>query len=194
MSTQVPYPVFVYYLSPFAPWYDSVIVDDGCLSTVGNEGSKCSVGENTALNETGDASATMASNLTTLDFGFSDSKSMIWSDFVVCVDNDGLIEYERMSSEGGTAEGLVGVSKSKISMELENGKGWQPSNESWDCNFYLYQRAFPETWGAGMQWRLWYVRNMGYVGCQECKNMCRFYWIYCIEKCRDCLIWDTTAF
>ena len=50
-----------------------------------------------------------------------------------------------MSSEGGTAEGSVGVFESKISVELANGKVWQPSGEPWDCDFYLYQRGFPGT-------------------------------------------------
>ena len=43
---------------------------------------------------------------------------------MVNVDNDVAIEYERMSSQGGTAEGLVGVSRWKIPVELENGKAW----------------------------------------------------------------------
>ena len=86
------------------------------------------------------------------------------SDFVVSVHNDGSIEYERMASESGTTEGSFGVSKSKIPVRLENGKAWQPSCKPWDCDFYLHQRAFPGTWGAGMQWCLWYMRNMG-CGC-----------------------------
>ena len=45
-------------------------------------------------------------------------------DFVASVDRDGSIEYERMSSEDSTGEGLVGVSESKIPAELENGKVW----------------------------------------------------------------------
>ena len=45
------------------------------------------------------------------------------------MDNDGSMEYERMSSEGGTAEGSVGVSDSKIPVGLEHGKAWQPSGE-----------------------------------------------------------------
>ena len=47
---------------------------------------------------------------------------MTWSDFVISVHNDGSIEYERMSSEVGTAKGSVGVSKSKMQVELENRK------------------------------------------------------------------------
>ena len=87
----------------------------------------------------------MSSDVPTLDSGSSGDTSMTWSDFVVCVDKDGSIEYERMSSEGGTAEGSVGVSKSNILVELENGKAWQPLSEPWDCDFYLYQRALPRT-------------------------------------------------
>ena len=124
MSTQVPRPIFVEYFSPFAPWCNSVIVDDGCLSNVGTDGSECSVGENTILSETGDASATESSDVPTLDSGSSRDKSVTWSNFVVSVDNNGSIEYERMSSEGGTTEGSVGVSESKIPVELENGKAW----------------------------------------------------------------------
>ena len=125
MSTQVPRPMFGNYFCAFAPWCNSVIVDDGCLLTVGNDGSKCPVDENTILSETGDASATESSNVLTLDSRSSGYKSVTWSDFVVSVDNDGYIEYERISSDGGTAEGLVGVSESMIPVELENGKAWQ---------------------------------------------------------------------
>ena len=53
--TQVPPLMFVVYFSPFAPECYAIIVDDSCLSTVGIDGSKCSVGENTILRETGDA-------------------------------------------------------------------------------------------------------------------------------------------
>ena len=106
--------------------------------TVGNDGSTCSVGENTELSETGDASANQSSAVPMLDSQCSGNKSMTCSNFVVRVDNDGSIEYERVSSEGGTAVGLVDVSESKISVELENGKAWQPSGEPCDCDFYLY--------------------------------------------------------
>ena len=100
---------------------------------------------------------------------------MTWSDFLVSVDNERSVEYVRMSSEGGIAEGLVGVWKSKIPMELENENVWQPSGKPWDCDFYLYESAFPSTWRASRQWSLCYVGNMGCGSCQECKNMCRFY-------------------
>ena len=40
------------------------------------------------------------------------------------MNNDGSIAYETMSLEGGTAEGSVGVSEYKISVELENRKAW----------------------------------------------------------------------
>ena len=57
-----------------------------------------------------------------LDSGFSSNTSVPWSNFVVSMHNDSLIQYESMSSKDGTAEGLVGLSESKIPMELENGK------------------------------------------------------------------------
>ena len=98
MSTQVPPPIFVHYFSPFAPRCDSVIVDDGCLSTVGNRGSECSVGENTILSETGDAFATESSDVSKLDSGSSCKKRVRWYNFVLRIDNDGLIAYERMYS------------------------------------------------------------------------------------------------
>ena len=61
------------------------------------------------------------------------------------MDKDGSSEYDRMSSEGGTAEGLVAVCDTNIPVELENEKGWQPSDESLDYDFFLYQRAFSGT-------------------------------------------------
>ena len=78
--------------------------------------------------------------------------------------NDASIEYERISSKGGTVEGSVGFSEANIPLQLENGKAWQASGEPWNYNFYLYQRAFPGTWGAGIPWWLWYARNMGCGG------------------------------
>ena len=69
---------------------------------------------------------------------------------MVSVYNDASIGHERMASEGGTSEGSVSVCKSKIPVELENGKVWQPSVEPWNCDFYLSQKAFPGTWGASM--------------------------------------------
>ena len=130
--------MFVDYFSPFAPWCDSVIKDHSYLSTVGNDGSGCSVSKNTIPSETREASATESSSVPALNTGSSGDKSVTWSDFVVSVDKDRSIDYERMSSESGTAEGLVVVSESKILVELENGKAWQPSSEPWDCDFYLY--------------------------------------------------------
>ena len=162
--------------------------------TVGNDGSECSVSENTVLSQTENTSVTDSSDVPTLDSESSSSKSVTWSDFVVSVDNDVSIEYERMSSEGGIVEGSVGVSESVIPVELENGKAWQPSCELWNCDFFLHQRAFAGTWGAGMQWWLSYVRNMGCGRCQECKNMCGFYCRYCVKQRWYSLIWDTTAF
>ena len=129
MLTQLPRPIFVYYFSPFAPGCYFVIVDNGCQSTVGNDCYKCSVGENTILSETRDESATEAHDVPTVDSGSSSYKSVTWSDFMVRLDNDGSIESERMSSEGGTTEGSVDVSKFKILVELENGKARQPSGE-----------------------------------------------------------------
>ena len=55
------------YFSPFLPWYDFVIVDDSCLSTVGNNGPEFSVSENTILCEIGDVSATETCNVPALD-------------------------------------------------------------------------------------------------------------------------------
>ena len=74
MSTQVPRPIFVDYFSLFTTWCHSVIVDDGRLSSVGNDGFKCSVGENTILSETGDASVTESSDIPTLDCRSSGDK------------------------------------------------------------------------------------------------------------------------
>ena len=76
MSTQVPLPVFVDYLSPFAPWCDSVMVDDSWPSTVDNDGSECCLGENTILSDTGDAYATESCDVPILDSGSSTYKSM----------------------------------------------------------------------------------------------------------------------
>ena len=114
MSTLVPLPIFVDYFSPFAPMYDSIMVDDSCQSIVGNDTTKCSVGKNNILSKTRDASVTKSSNVPTMNSGCSVHKSVTWLDFVISVDSDGSIVYERMSPVVGTAEGSVGVSKSKI--------------------------------------------------------------------------------
>ena len=78
--------------------------------------------EETRLSEIGDTSATESSDILTLDSGSSSNKSVICFDLVVSVDSDGLIEYSRMSSEVHTTDDSVGVSESKILVELENRK------------------------------------------------------------------------
>ena len=103
------------------------------------------MGQNTMLSETGDESVTESSDVSTLQCGSSHDISMTCFKFVVSVDIDGTIEHERMSLEGGTAEGSVSVGESKIPVELQNGKGWQHCGEPSDYNFYLYQMAFPRT-------------------------------------------------
>ena len=109
---------------------DLVIVDNNCLLTVGNDSSECSVGENPILNERGDVSVTVSSYVPTPDSVSSSDKSVTCSHCMVRIDNNRLIKYEKMSSEVGTAEGSVGISKSKILVESENRKAWQPSIES----------------------------------------------------------------
>ena len=56
--------------------------------------------------------------------GSSSDKTMTWYDFVVTMDNDGSIEYKRISSESDNAEGSVGIFETKIILEFENEKGW----------------------------------------------------------------------
>ena len=185
MSPQVPRPMFVDCFSTLAPWYDSVIVDDAGLSTVGNDGSECSVGDNTILTVIGDASVTGSSDVALLHSRSSSDKRLTWSNFMVSVDKDGSIEYKKMSVECRTANGSVGVSESKIPVELENGNVWQPSREPCDCHFYLHQRAFRGSWGAGMQWWSSYVTNMGCGGYPNCKNMSQFYWRVILRKSRN---------
>ena len=121
MSTQVPWPMFVDYFSPFALCCDSGIKDDSCQLIVGNDGFECSVGANTILSEAGDTSVTESSNEPTQDCESSNDKCVSWSDFVLSVDNDRSIVQERITLEDGSAEGSVGVSESYIPMELENG-------------------------------------------------------------------------
>ena len=110
MSTQVLRPMFVDYFSLFAPYCDAVIVDDGCLSTVGIDGSECSGGENTVPSERGNASGTESCNLFTLQSRSSGDKSVTWSDFVFRMNSAGSIECERMSSVVGNAEVSVCIS------------------------------------------------------------------------------------
>ena len=135
--------MFVDNFSPFAPSCDSVIVDDGYPSTVGNDTSECSMAGNNTLCKIGDVSVTKSSNVPMLDSGSSSDESVTWYDFVLRMDNDELIEYERMSSEGGPADGSVGIYESKILLVLANGNVWQPSGQPWHCDFYLYHRPFP---------------------------------------------------
>ena len=110
--------MFVSYFVLFPTLCDSVIVDDDHPSTVGNDGSEFSVGENTIRSETGDASATESSNLPMLGAKSSTDKRLSVSDFVVSTDNTELSEFERMSAETGTAEVSVGISEHKIPMHV----------------------------------------------------------------------------
>ena len=97
MLPQVPQPMFVDYFSAFTSACDSVISDDSCLSTADSDGSNSSVGENIILSETGEASGTESSNVPILDCRSSNDKCLTWYDFVIRVDNNGSILYERMS-------------------------------------------------------------------------------------------------
>ena len=130
--------MFVDNFSAFSPSCNSVIVDDSILSTLGNDGSKCSVSKNTILRKPGDTSVTESSNVLMLDSGSCGDKSLTSCNFVISVKVDGSIEYKKISSEGGTAKDLAGVSESKILVGFENRKAWQPLSETWDYNFYLY--------------------------------------------------------
>ena len=122
MLTQVSRPTLVDCVSPFATWCGSVIVDDGCLPTVVNDSCDFCVGRKTILNEPGDGSATESSDVPTVDSESSSNKSVIWCDFVVSLDNDEWIDYERISLEAGTTEGSVGICEFMILVELENRK------------------------------------------------------------------------
>ena len=112
---------------------------------IDNDGSKCSVSENTILSAIKDVFVIMSSNILTLDLESSGYKSVMWSNFVVSMYNDGSMEYMRICSDSGTAEDPVCVCESEIPMSLENDKSWYTSSKPWDCDFYLSQRAFPET-------------------------------------------------
>ena len=85
------------------------MVDNGYLSTIGNDGSEYSVGKITILCKIGDAAVTESHRVLMLDSASYGDKHVTWSDFVVSVYSDRSIEYERISSEVGTAKGLVGV-------------------------------------------------------------------------------------
>ena len=76
MVTPVPWPIFIDYLSLFTPWYNIIIVDNICLSTLVNDSSACSLSENTILSDTGDAYATESCDVPILDSGSSTYKSM----------------------------------------------------------------------------------------------------------------------
>ena len=99
-----------------------MIVDDSCPSTVGNDVYGCCVTGNTILSEIGNAFVTKSFNIPILDSRSSNNKCVTWSDFVVSINSAGSLESDMMSSGDGTAEGLVGICKSIIPVELDNGK------------------------------------------------------------------------
>ena len=70
-------------------------MNNNCVSTVDNDASKYSVCKNTVRSEAGDVSATETSDIPILDSGYYRDKSITWSDFVVSVDSDMAIEYQR---------------------------------------------------------------------------------------------------
>ena len=57
-----------------APSCHSVIIDDSCTWTVGNDGFECPGGENTILSEVGDVSRTESSNVPASDSRSSGNK------------------------------------------------------------------------------------------------------------------------
>ena len=84
---------------------------------------------NTLLSTIGDTFITVSFDVFMLDSESSNYKRLTWFNFVFSTKNYRYIEYKRMALEGGTAEGLVGISKSKIPVQLENGKVLQPSSK-----------------------------------------------------------------
>ena len=120
MSSQFPRPMFVDNFSPFPPWCDSGIKDDSCLFTIGNDRSPCSVAEKTILSERGDVSVTHFSNVLTLNSRSFSNKTVTRSVCLVKVDEDGCVQYKRMSFKCGAAKGSISVSESIIPVELEN--------------------------------------------------------------------------
>ena len=73
--------------------------------------------KNTTLSETGHVFVTLSSDLTMLHTESSKVQSVTLSDIVITMDHNESIEYEVISSAGGTSEGSVGISKSKIPVE-----------------------------------------------------------------------------
>ena len=84
--------MFVDYVSPFATWSDSAIKHNSCLSTMGNDGSVCTVCENNILSEIEYALAPESSMVTRLDSVSFSNPSVTWSDFVVRMDNNGFLK------------------------------------------------------------------------------------------------------
>ena len=71
--------MFVNDLSLFAPCCKSVLVDDRCLSNVGNDGSRCSVGENSVLCRRGDTSVPVSCDGCPLELQLSNDNSLTLS-------------------------------------------------------------------------------------------------------------------
>ena len=122
--------MFADYFSPFPSLCNLLIIEYGCLFTVGNDGHQCSVGKNTIVSETGDESTTDSYNDFTLYSVSFSNQSVTQADFVVSIDSVELIADDKMSTKVATAKGLVAASESKIPVELENGKVWQPSTKA----------------------------------------------------------------
>ena len=121
--------MFIDYFLAFAHACDFVIVNVGFLLTVSNDGSACFVAKDTVLSEIGDTSITDSSNVRALDSRSCSNTSMSLSDLDVIVDSDWSIKYDRISLKSVTIEGSVDVSKSSTTVELENGKVWQPYSQ-----------------------------------------------------------------
>ena len=96
-------------------------------------------------------SATDSFNICVMHSAFSSDKSVTWSNCVIGVDSNESIEYVKMPSKSSTVVCLVRVSVSNSPVEVESGKRWQAFSKPWDSDFYLYQKAFPETKCASMQ-------------------------------------------
>ena len=66
----------VEYFATFSAWCDSVVKDESSLLTIGNDGSKCCVSENTMLTQIGDVSAAESSDVHIVGLGSSSDKSV----------------------------------------------------------------------------------------------------------------------
>ena len=181
------------YCSPFTAWFDTVVKNNSGQFTLCKNRYKLSSSWNTMYAHIEDVSGAHSSDCPTLDSTPFSYATVTWFNIIVTIDNTQSIVYISISAVPGTTEAIALVAVSMILIKLENSK----------CSsllvilrlvivilvngLFLVHELHIYNGGCGM-WGICIVVD------SRNGRICLFYCRYYIDKDRDYLRWDATAF